>query len=74
MRLPIFPNHLQVALQICPLGAHGVLMYPLQLLMGNMSLTTLLAIPPQVFQCQRGTYLCDFPSNYSGGNHTFLRN
>ena len=37
----------QVALQICPPGTHGVLMYPLQLLMGNMSFATLLAIPLQ---------------------------
>ena len=36
-----------VDLQACPPEAHGVLMYPLQLLMGNMSLATLLAIPPQ---------------------------
>ena len=37
-----------VALQVCPPEAHGVLMYPLQLFMGNMSLTTLLAIHPPV--------------------------
>ena len=36
-----------VALQACPPEAHGVLLCPLQLLMGNMSLATLLAIPPQ---------------------------
>ena len=36
-----------VALQACPLEAHGVLMCPLQLMRGNMSLATLLAIPPQ---------------------------
>ena len=36
-----------VALQVCPLEAHGVPTYPLQLLMGNMSLATLLAISPQ---------------------------
>ena len=36
------------ALQICSLGTHRVLMYPLQLLTGNMSLATLLTIPPQV--------------------------
>ena len=32
---------------ICPPGAHEVLMYPLQLLAGNMSLATILATPPQ---------------------------
>ena len=37
-----------MALQVCPLEAHGVLMWPLQLLMGNMSLAAVLAIPPQV--------------------------
>ena len=36
-----------VALQVCPPEAHGILMYPLQLLMGNMSLAALLAISPQ---------------------------
>ena len=35
------------ALQICPLGTCGVLMYPLQLLTVNMSFATLLAIPLQ---------------------------
>ena len=35
------------ALQACPPEDHGVLMYPLQLLTGNMSLATLLAIYPQ---------------------------
>ena len=34
-------------LQACPLEAHGVLMCPFQLLMGNMFLATVLAIPPQ---------------------------
>ena len=32
------------ALQACPPEAHGILMYPLQLLTGNMTLATLLAI------------------------------
>ena len=36
-----------MALQACPLEAQGVLMCPLQMLMGNMSLATLLAITPQ---------------------------
>ena len=35
------------ALWVCPPKAHGVLMYPLQLLMRNMSLAALLAISPQ---------------------------
>ena len=35
------------ALQACPPEAHGILMYTLQLLTGNMSLATLLAISPQ---------------------------
>ena len=35
------------ALQVCPLEAHGVLVYPLQLLTGNMSLAALLAISPE---------------------------
>ena len=36
-----------VALQACPPEACGILMYPLQLLTGNMSLAALLAISPQ---------------------------
>ena len=36
----------RVALQACPPEACGIPMYPLQLLMGNMSLATLLAISP----------------------------
>ena len=62
----------RVALQVCHPEAHGVLMYLLQLLMGNMSLATLLAIPPSI-HCQGGTYPCDFLSNYSGSTWT-LRN
>ena len=61
-----------VALQACPGEACGVLMNPLQLLMGNMSLATLMAIPPGIHH-HEGTYPCDFPSNYSGGTHV-LRN
>ena len=34
-----------VVLQVCPPEVHGVLMLPLQLLTGNMSLAALLAIP-----------------------------
>ena len=37
-----------MVLQACPPEAHGVLMGPLQLLTGNMSLATLLNISPQV--------------------------
>ena len=37
-----------MALQVYPPEAHGVLMCPLQMLMMNMSLATLLAIPSQV--------------------------
>ena len=37
-----------MALQACPMEAHGVLMGPLHLLMGNMPLATLLNIPPLV--------------------------
>ena len=47
MRLPIFPNCLWGGPPDLPPGAHRVLMYPLQLLTRNMSLVTLLAIPPQ---------------------------
>ena len=36
-----------VPLQACPTEAHGILMYPLQLLMGNMSLATSLGHLPQ---------------------------
>ena len=36
-----------MALQTCPTEAHGVLMGPLQLLMGNIPLATLLNIPPR---------------------------
>ena len=42
-----FLNACRVVLWVCPPEAHEVLMYTLQLLMGNMSLTTLLAISPQ---------------------------
>ena len=35
-----------VALQACPPEAHGVLMYPLQLVTGNMSLADLLSTTP----------------------------
>ena len=45
-RLPIFPNCLQGGTAGLSPEAHGVLMYTLQLLMGNMSLATLLAISP----------------------------
>ena len=38
----------RVALQVCPPEAHMVLMCPLQLLMENMSLATLLAISSQL--------------------------
>ena len=37
----------RAALQVCLPEACGVLMYPLQMLMGNMSLATLMAIFPQ---------------------------
>ena len=61
------------ALQACSLEACGVLMCPLQLLMGNMSLATLLALSPGLY-CQGGIYPCDFPSNYSCGIWVLLRN
>ena len=48
-RLPIFPNCLWGCPKDLPPGAHGVQMYPLQLLTGNMPLATLLAFPPQEF-------------------------
>ena len=38
----------RAALQVCPSIAHGVLMYPLQLLTGNMSLADLLMTTPQL--------------------------
>ena len=43
-----FPAACGMALQACPWQNHGVLMGPLQLLMDNMSLATLLNIPSQV--------------------------
>ena len=52
--MPIFPNCLWSSTTNLPLGAHGVVMYPLQLLMGNLSLATLLAIPPQVSTATEG--------------------
>ena len=63
----------EVALQPCPPEACGVLMCPLQFLMGNMSLATLLMLPPRAY-CQGGIYTCDFPSNYSSGTQALLRN
>ena len=64
------------ALQACPLKAHGVLMYPLQLLTWNMSLSTLLMTTPQpatairkpmtatpLQPCQRHLYLQWGPNN-----------
>ena len=35
------------ALRACPIEAHGVLLYPLQLLMGNILLASLLTATPQ---------------------------
>ena len=37
----------RVALQACPPETCGIFMYPIQMLMGNMSLVALLAIFPQ---------------------------
>ena len=42
-----------IALQACPPEAHGVLIGPLQLLMGNMPLATLLNIPPRYLLLER---------------------
>ena len=47
-RLPLLSNHLWNGTSGLPLEAHGVLIGPFQLLMGNMSLATLLHILPQV--------------------------
>ena len=41
-----FPAAFGVVLQACPMEAHGALMGPVQLLMGNILLATLLNIPP----------------------------
>ena len=54
-----------VALQACPPNALGILMYPLHLLTGNMSLATLLSPPPQASD-QGGIYSYVYPS----GTHT----
>ena len=48
-------------------------MGPLQFLMENMSLATLLAISPPGVCCQGGIYPHNFPSNYSNGTCTLLR-
>ena len=61
-RLPIFPNCLWGGTTGLPLEAHGVLMYPLQLLMGNMSLVTLLAISPQPSYHNAGTHSLQPPT------------
>ena len=63
-RLSILPSHLWKGLHVCSLEAWGVLMCPLQLLMGNMSLATLLAIPPQALTTTKEpTPLISCPTN-----------
>ena len=44
-----------MVLQVCPPEAHGLLMCPLQMLIGNMSLATLLSIPSQVSTTKEGS-------------------
>ena len=63
----------RVALQVCPPETCGILMYPLQLLMGNMSLATLLVVSPS-HPPQWGTYTCISPSNCISGTCAHLRN
>ena len=43
-----FMEACSTALQVCPFEAHGVLMYPLQLLTSNMQLAAMLATTPQL--------------------------
>ena len=62
-----------VALQICPPGACRVLMYPLQLLMGNMSGCPLGHLPPTLHQ-NVGTCPYKSPPNHSSRAHTLLGN
>ena len=58
-----------IALQICPPQVQGVLMYPLQLLTGNMSLATLLAIPARC-QLRGRNPPHDFLFNHPCATHT----
>ena len=60
-----------MVLQVCLLEAHGVLMCPLQMLMGNMSLATFLSIPFQVSTAKEGS---NFPPNCSGSTQALLWN
>ena len=59
----------RAALQSCPPEAHGVLMYSLQLLTGNMSLTALLMTTPNQ-PLQLGNPPQNTPSNYVRDTHT----
>ena len=72
-RLPMFPNHLWSSTAVMPPEAHLVLMYPLQLLMGNISLAALLAISPQP-STKWGSLLLHHPPNHIGGTYTPLGN
>ena len=57
-----------VALQVCLPEACGVLMFPLQLLTGNMSLASLFAIPPGHLQ-QQGNLPLQLPIQLFSGPH-----
>ena len=62
-RLPILPSHLWDGPTGLPPRSLRVLMCPLHLLMGNISLATLLAIPPNANH-QGGIHPCDFLFNH----------
>ena len=62
-----------MVLQVCPPEAHGVLMCPFQLLMGNTS-GYCPGHPPSGIYCQGGTYPCNLPSGYSCGTCALLKN
>ena len=58
-----------MALQVCPPEAHGVLMYPLQLLTGNMSMAALLVTTTQLATTM-GTYPHIYPTSSVSGTCT----
>ena len=62
----------QSFLEACCPKAHGVLMYPLQLLIGNMSLATLLATTPN-WPLQLGNLQPQLPSDHVRDTHTSNR-
>ena len=63
-----------MALQACPLEAHGVLMGPLQLLMAEHFLGHSPKHSPSGVFHQGGIFPCDFPCYYSSSTQTLLGN